>query len=121
MFDRAVCALARIGGSPQVDIGTLYALAELLRAAKPVSALLISVAASEPHDSYSGGFNAAQVHDVAARSIPRPARFRDHTAAAMADLPAQTRETLTPLIVRLLLDYVDGDPIAQPREAGDDL
>jgi hypothetical protein len=36
-------------------------------------------------------------------------------------LPAQTRQTLTPLIVRLLLDYVDGDPIAQPRETRDDL
>ncbi|QKR99301.1 hypothetical protein F9288_06330 [Sphingomonas sp. CL5.1] len=36
-------------------------------------------------------------------------------------LPAQTRQTLTPLIVRLLLDHVDGDPVAEPQEMCDDL
>ncbi|WP_062345622.1 hypothetical protein [Novosphingobium sp. CCH12-A3] len=36
-------------------------------------------------------------------------------------LPSQTRQTLTPLIVRLLLDHIDGDPVAEPREARDDL
>ncbi|MBS0278329.1 MAG: hypothetical protein JSR81_11960 [Proteobacteria bacterium] len=35
-------------------------------------------------------------------------------------LPAQTRQTLTSLIVRLLLDHVD-DPVAEPREVRDDL
>lgn len=35
-------------------------------------------------------------------------------------LPAQTRQTLTSLIVRLLLDHVDA-PVAQPREMHDDL
>lgn len=42
MFDRAVCALVRIGVAPQVDIGTLSALASLLRAAKPILAPLVS-------------------------------------------------------------------------------
>jgi hypothetical protein len=36
-------------------------------------------------------------------------------------LPAQTRQMLTPLIVRLLLDRVDGDPVAEPRETRHDL
>lgn len=36
-------------------------------------------------------------------------------------LPTQTRQTLTPLIVRLLLDHVGGDPVAEPRETCDDL
>lgn len=35
-------------------------------------------------------------------------------------LPAQTRQTLTSLIVRLLLDHVD-DPVADQREVRDDL
>jgi hypothetical protein len=35
-------------------------------------------------------------------------------------LPAQTRQTLTSLIVRLLLDHVD-DPVAEQREVRDDL
>ena len=35
-------------------------------------------------------------------------------------LPAQTRQTLTSLIVRLLLNHVD-DPVAEPREVRDDL
>lgn len=36
-------------------------------------------------------------------------------------LPTQTRQTLTSLIVRLLLDHVDGDPVAEPQEMCDDL
>lgn len=35
-------------------------------------------------------------------------------------LPAQTRETLTSLIVRLLLEQID-DPVAELREVQDDL
>lgn len=35
-------------------------------------------------------------------------------------LPPQTRQTLTSLIVRLLLDHVD-DPVAEPRGVRDDL
>lgn len=35
-------------------------------------------------------------------------------------LPAQTRQTLTSLIVRLLLDHVD-DSVAELREVRDDL
>jgi hypothetical protein len=42
MFDRAVCALVRIGVAAEVDIGTLSALARLLQAAKPISAPLVS-------------------------------------------------------------------------------
>lgn len=34
-------------------------------------------------------------------------------------LPAQTRQTLTSLIVRLLLDHVD-DPVAEQREVRND-
>lgn len=71
MFDRAACALARgrvVPGRP----GALSALAKLLRAAKPVSTLSISRAASGPHDPYSGGLNVTQVHDVAARSVLLP-------------------------------------------------
>ena len=36
-------------------------------------------------------------------------------------LPAQARQTLTSLILRLLLDHVDGDPIAELQEMRDDL
>lgn len=35
-------------------------------------------------------------------------------------LPAQTRLTLTSLIVRMLLDHID-DPVAESREVHDDL
>jgi len=35
-------------------------------------------------------------------------------------LPAQTRQTLTSLIARLLLDHVN-DPVVEQREARDDL
>ena len=35
-------------------------------------------------------------------------------------LPSQTRQTLTSLIVRLMLDHVD-DPVAESREVRDDL
>ena len=35
-------------------------------------------------------------------------------------LPSQTRQTLTSLIVRLMLDHL-GDPVAEPREVHDDL
>ncbi len=35
-------------------------------------------------------------------------------------LPAQTRQTLASLIVRLLLDYVN-DPVVEQREVRDDL
>jgi hypothetical protein len=35
-------------------------------------------------------------------------------------LPAQTRQTLTSLIVHLLLDHVE-DPVVEPREVRDDL
>lgn len=35
-------------------------------------------------------------------------------------LPAQTRQTLTSLIVRMLLDHVDA-PVAEQRETRDDL
>lgn len=106
MFDRAVCALVRIGVAPQVDIGTLNALARLLRAAEPVSALSISRAASSPHDSHSGGLNAAQVHDVAARSVLQFARSREHAATTMAN-PARAD---TPDA-----DVADRAPPARPR------
>lgn len=36
-------------------------------------------------------------------------------------LPAPTRQTLTPLIVRLLLDHADGDPVTARREMRNDL
>lgn len=35
-------------------------------------------------------------------------------------LPAQTRQTLTSLIVRMLLDHVN-DPVVEQREVRDDL
>lgn len=35
-------------------------------------------------------------------------------------LPAQTRQTLSSLIVRLLLNHID-DPVAEQREVRDDL
>ena len=35
-------------------------------------------------------------------------------------LPSQTRQTLTSLIVRLMLDHL-GDRVAEPREVHDDL
>jgi hypothetical protein len=35
-------------------------------------------------------------------------------------LPAQTRQTLTSLMVRLLLEHID-DPVAELREVQDDL
>jgi len=106
MFDRAVCALVRIGVARQVDIGTLSALARLLQAAKPISAPLVSRAASSPHDSHLGGLNAAQVHDVAARSVLQPARSRERTATAMAD-PARS-DTLD-------ADVADRTSSARPR------
>lgn len=36
-------------------------------------------------------------------------------------LPAPTRQTLTPLIVRLLLDHAGGDLVTAPGEMRDDL
>jgi hypothetical protein len=36
-------------------------------------------------------------------------------------LPAPTRQTLTPLIVRLLLEHAVGDPVAARGEMHDDL
>jgi len=36
-------------------------------------------------------------------------------------LPTQTRQTLTSLIARLLLDRVDDDRVTEPREVRDDL
>ena len=36
-------------------------------------------------------------------------------------LPAPTRQTLTSLIVRLLLDHADGDPVTARGEMRDDL
>lgn len=36
-------------------------------------------------------------------------------------LPAQTRQMLMPLIVRLLLEHVGGDPVTEPRETRHDL
>ncbi|KTE18415.1 MULTISPECIES: hypothetical protein [Sphingomonadaceae] len=36
-------------------------------------------------------------------------------------LPAPTRQTLTPLIVRLLLAHADGGPVAELQEMRDDL
>lgn len=104
MFDPAACALARMGASPQVDVGALSALVKLLRAAAPVSALSDSSAASGPHDSHSGGLNAAQVQDVATRPVLLPTRFRDIQDTTVGH-PASAD---TPDV-----DVVDGAPVAR--------
>lgn len=36
-------------------------------------------------------------------------------------LPPPTRQVLMPLIVRLLLEHIDSDPVAEPRETYDEL
>lgn len=50
-----------------------------------------------------------------------PRDFGIALAPRWQTLPAETRQMLTPLIVRLLLDHADGDPAAARGEMRDDL
>ena len=85
MFDRAVCGMVRVDGTPRVDIGALVALVKLLQAAQPVSTSFVSGAALGPHDSHLEGLHAAQAHDDSVRSVLQPSRFRDRADTALVD------------------------------------
>lgn len=50
-----------------------------------------------------------------------PSASRIAQAPQWQSLPPPTRQALTPLIVRLLLEHIDGAPTAEPREVHDDL
>ncbi|MEA2908814.1 MAG: hypothetical protein QOJ15_895 [Bradyrhizobium sp.] len=125
MFDRAAHAAWRVGGAPYVDIAVLTALATLLQDVTSVSGapsqLRDSSAALGSHDANRGDVHAAP----ASRASPSSQQctsvlFGDPPYAAAQPpqwqaLPAETRHTLTKLMVRLIFGHAEGD-LARERE-----
>lgn len=125
MFDRAAGAAWHVGAAPYVDIAVLTALATLLQDVTSVSGapsqLRDSSAASGSHDANRGDVHAAPAY----RSSPSSQQctsfdlFCDppYTAAQTPQwqaLPAETRHTLTKLMVRLIFGHADD--LARERE-----
>jgi hypothetical protein len=126
MFDQAARAAWRVGAAPYVELAVLTALATLLQDVTSVSTapsqLRNSSAALGSHDA------------IGEMSMPRPptAHRHPHSNARQFDLfcdppdaaaqtpqwqalPAETRHTLTKLMVRLIFGHADGD-LARERE-----
>ena len=120
MFDRAARAAWRVGAAPYVDIAVLTALATLLQDVTSVSGapsqLRDSSAALGSHDANRGDVHAAPAYRsssssqqcTSVRSVLRTAYVAAQTPQWQA-LPAETRHTLTKLMVRLILGHADGD------------
>ena len=121
MFDRAARATWRVGAAPYVDLAALGALATLLQDVAAVSdapsQLRDSSAALGSHDANRGDVHAAP----ASTRHSQFDLFSDPHAVEAAQtpqwqaLPDETRQALTKLMVRLILDHVDGD-LAPERE-----
>jgi hypothetical protein len=119
VFDRAVCGMVRVDGTPP---------RRYWRAGCPSEA----AAGSAADFSYVGfrrsiglsrlhreGLHAAQAHDVSVRSVLQTCDFGIAQTPRWRTLPAPTRQTLTPLIVRLLLDHADSDPVTACKKMRD--
>ena len=113
MFDRAPRAAWRVGAAPNVEIAVLTALATLLQDVTSVSAapsqLRDSSAALGSHEA-----NRGDVYAAPAYRSQQSTSVRSKTPQWQA-LPAETRHTLTKLMVRLIFGHADRD-LAQERE-----
>ena len=126
MFDRAAGAAWRVGAAPYVDIAVLTALATLLQDVTSVSGAHRNCGIQAQHW--------ALTTRIGEMSMPRPptAHRHPHSNARQFDLfcdppyaaaqtpqwqalPAETRHTLTKLLVRLIFGHADGD-LARERE-----
>jgi len=128
MFDRAARATWRVGAAPHVDIAVLSALATLLQDVTSVSGapsqLRDSSAALGSHDANRGDVHAAP--PTAHRNPRQFDLFGDPPYAAAPTpqwqaLPAETRHTLTKLMVRLIFGHADGDLAREREEMGHDV
>ncbi|WP_245518923.1 MULTISPECIES: hypothetical protein [unclassified Mesorhizobium] len=124
MFDRAVCTAWRIAAAPHVDPRTLGVLVTLLQDATAnshtPSQLEDSGAASGPHDANRGEVHAAPAYDISVRSVSNPHDAQTAQMPPWQALPEETRLTLTKLMVRLILDHVDGDRTVPLEDARHD-
>ena len=113
MFDQAARATWRVGAVPYVDLAALGALATLLQDVVAVSGapsqLRDSSAALGSHDANRGDVHAAPAQDIPVRSVLQSARPETTQTPQWQALPVETRRTLTRLMVRLILDHVDGE------------
>jgi hypothetical protein len=118
MFDRVASAGWRITTAPYVDSAALGALATLLHDMGAPSQLQEIGAALRSHDANRGEVHAAPADDIPVRSILEAERRQDDADAAWQALPADTRRSVTKLIISLILDHIDGERAVQ-REGAD--
>ena len=138
MFDRAACGEARLTAAPYVGAAALSALRDLLRRAlkhtSASSSAPLSGVSRTSRDQNRRGAHACQDNetpDEADGQSAGPAQqldlFDDDRPTTIVDtpawpeLPAETRTTLTGLMVRLILEHAGANRPGSPREAGHDL
>lgn len=119
MFDRAASAAWQIGAAPHVDIAALRALATLLQDVTPASGTLSqmrdSSAALGSHDRIGEMSMPRQLTTYQFDLFSNPHDVETRRTPQWQTLPAETRRTLTKLMVRLILDHADGD-LARERQ-----
>ncbi|SEI21492.1 hypothetical protein SAMN05216228_10784 [Rhizobium tibeticum] len=120
MFDRIASAHWRTMPVPHVELASLRALARILEEAGTPSQREEIGAALDSHEASRGDVHATSVHDLSVRSVLGLHSGRSPAIPQWQALPEEARQTLTALIVRLLVDHANGGSASQQKEAGYD-
>ncbi|UFX12745.1 hypothetical protein [Sinorhizobium meliloti] len=111
MFDRSVSGYWRSLPVPHVGLASLHTLAKLLEEVGASSQCVAMGAALVSHETSRGDVHATPVHDISVRSVLGP---------TPGELPEETRQALTALIVRLFVDHASDASASQQKEVGHD-
>lgn len=120
MFDRSVSGYWRSMPFPHVGFATLHTLAKLLEEVGASSQCLVMGAALVSHETSRGDVHAAPVHDISVRSVPDPIQREKASTPQWPELPQETRQALTALIVRLFVDHASDARASEQKEVGHD-
>ncbi|WP_246719278.1 hypothetical protein [Rhizobium laguerreae] len=120
MFDRSVSGYWRSLPVPHVDLASLHALAKLLEDADASSQSAVMGAALVSHETSRRDVHASPVHDMPVRSVFGSAEGMTAGMPQWPELPEETRQALTVLIVRLFVDHANCERTSQQKEAGHD-
>ncbi|WFU05857.1 hypothetical protein QA648_22110 (plasmid) [Rhizobium sp. CB3171] len=120
MFDRSVSGCWRSLPVPHVDLASLHILARLLKDADVSSQSSVMGAALVSHETSRRDVHASPAHDMPVRSVLGPAAGKTAGTPQWPELPEETRQALTVLIVRLFVDHAKCGHASQQKEADHD-
>jgi len=131
MFDRASCALIEVVAAPRVDLtalGALIALAarDRTRRWRIIECLAFGAAMGTHNPNRERPMRRLTTSIAIPRGEPRQfdlfasARPAHEEDARWRVLPAETRQTLTHLMARLILEHADGDCAPRREETRHD-